>query len=140
MVESRCTSYQSNDIIVALSGVELDSKATRATCLGRKLATKRDSRESDEDGSLRQWLLQEVGLGEVGNIGRGLKVAESTRSARVHHPLEVLGAVEVLLLLKQVNIAAVYTNETLVFARPSSTTRAADECVGRDWYVMASSW
>jgi hypothetical protein len=44
--------------------------------------------------------------GEARDVLGGLEVSESTRTARVDHALEVLGAVECLLLLEEEDIAS----------------------------------
>jgi len=43
---------QSNDIVVALTGVELDGKATRITSSVRELTADSDSGEAEEERSL----------------------------------------------------------------------------------------
>jgi hypothetical protein len=95
---------ESDNVVVALAGVKLDRETSRVTSLIWKLPAKGDSRETNEGRCLLAGTLEEVCLGHVGHICSGLKVSKSTRAARVDHSLEVLGAVESLLLLHEEDI------------------------------------
>ena len=53
---------QSNDVIVALGGVELDRESSRVAGRVRELSTKRDCAESNEDWGLLTCLMKEVCL------------------------------------------------------------------------------
>jgi hypothetical protein len=95
---------QSHDIIISLSSVQLDRKTSGVASLIRKLATQSDRGEPHKSRSLLTRALQEVGLGQVRNIRSSLEVSKSSRAARVNHTLEVLRAVEGLLLLHEVDV------------------------------------
>lgn len=87
------------------SGVELDGETSWVASLIWEFTAECDCREPDEDGRLLADGLQEVGLGQIRDVGSGLEVAESAGATWVHHALESLRTVEVLLLLEEVDIA-----------------------------------
>jgi hypothetical protein len=95
---------ESNDVVVTLTSVELDSKTSGVASLIGELPAKGDSRETNKGRCLLAWTLEEVRLGHVGHICSGLEVSKSSRAARVDHSLEIFGAVESLLLLHEENI------------------------------------
>lgn len=53
---------QSNDIVITLGGIELDSKTSRVTSRVGEFSTKGDGTESDEDWCLLARLLKEICL------------------------------------------------------------------------------
>ena len=53
---------QSNDIIVALGGIEFDRESSRVACRVREFSPKGDGTETNEDGCLLARLLKEVCL------------------------------------------------------------------------------
>lgn len=95
---------ESDDIVVALAGVELDCETSGIASLVRELSTKCDRGESNEGGSSLARTLEEIGLGHIGDVCRGLEVSKCARASRVDHSFKVLRTVEGLLLLHEVNI------------------------------------
>ena len=98
------TTYQSNNIVVALASVKLDSETSGVASLIGELSSKSDGRETNKGRCLLARALKEVRLGHVGHVCSGLEVSKCSRAARVNHSLEVLRAVESLLLLHEEDI------------------------------------
>ena len=96
---------ETDNVVVALGGVELDGEATGVAGLVGELTAQSDSGEAHEDGGLLTRLLEEVGLGEVAHVAGALEEAKGAGTAGVDHTLEGLGAVEVLLLLEEEGVA-----------------------------------
>jgi len=91
---------KTDDVIVALHGVELDGEATGVASFIGVLTANRNRRETDEDGSLFAYAGEEVGFREGINLLSALEVSKCAGTTRVYHTLEVLGTVESLLLLE----------------------------------------
>lgn len=96
---------QPYDVVVALYGVEFDGETARVAGLIRKFSSGRYGRETDEDGCLLADRGQEVRLGEVEHVFGGLKISECSRTARMHHALQILGTIEGLLFLEEEDVA-----------------------------------
>ena len=95
---------QADNVVVSFASVQLDGKPSGVASLIRELTAKSDRRKPDKSRSPLARTLQEVGLGQVRNIRSSFKVSKSSRAARVNHALEVLRAVEGLLLLHKVDV------------------------------------
>lgn len=77
----------SNNIPVALLGIELDRKATNiAHSIGRAAAAQ-DRRESDKDGRFAGGICQDTGRSDVCGRLKQRELAMGTRSARVDDTL-----------------------------------------------------
>lgn len=61
---------EANQVVVALTRVELDRKTARIACEVRELAAQRDRTEAYKDGRLFTYFAQKVGLGSISIIGR----------------------------------------------------------------------
>ena len=61
---------QSNDIIVALGGIEFDGESSRVACRVREFSPKGDGTETNEDGCLLARLLKEVCLATTMHMAR----------------------------------------------------------------------
>jgi hypothetical protein len=108
---------KTDDVIVALHGIELDGEATGVASFIRVFTANRNRRETDEDGSLFAYAGEEVGFLKEGSVSTNLgafrqayreginllsalEVSKRAGTTRVYHTLEVLGTVESLLLLE----------------------------------------
>lgn len=92
---------EADKIVVSLLSVKFDGKTTGVASFIWILTARRDGAKTDEDGGLFPYSLQEFGLGEVGDVFGSLEVPKGTRATGVHHALEVLRAIERLLLLEE---------------------------------------
>jgi hypothetical protein len=127
---------EADNVVVSLTSVQLDGKATRVTGLIWVLAADGYSGEADKGWCLLADGGQEVGFlrkcqcvsgnctlatyGKALNVLGGLKVPKSARSARMDHALEVLGTVEGLLLLEQPDIAGNWDAANVLAVRTTS--------------------
>ncbi|KAJ8612316.1 hypothetical protein MRB53_037526 [Persea americana] len=117
---------QTDDIVVAFLGVELDRETSRIASEIGKLLAKRDGGEAQEQRSLLADLGEECGLCQMGYILGDLEVAEVPRSGRVHTTLDDLLADECLLLLEEEGVAGDRKTADVERMRPVRRPRCSE--------------